>query len=84
LGGEGQPRERSFVEEPGIVGPLGIEGCLGKSAHALVIFGGCTEEGPPHRGIGQVDLEGGGALEMTRILVNPTNAADQEGGLQIF
>ena len=64
--------------------PLGHHGSLRQGAHGLVVLSNRRKERRSEGRVGQIDLEGGGALEMAGAPVDPVNHPDQEGCFQIL
>lgn len=73
-----------MLDDLRVVEPLGIECRLGDCSHALIILARRAKESSAHGGIGQVDFEGCGTLEVSCILIDPMNAANQKGCLEIL
>ena len=73
-----------MLDDLRVVEPLGIECRLGDRSHALIILARRAKEGSAHGGIGQVDFEGRGTLEVPGILIDPMDAANQKGCLKIL
>ncbi len=67
-----------------IVEPLAVDGGFRESSHGLIVCGEAAEEGGAHGGIGEIDLERGGAFEAAGAAVDALDAADQEGGFEIL